>query len=124
MKKPVKRPAKKAEMTEKEKQDQFQEEIRRVKIPRNTEVLGRIEQRLGASRLKVRCMDGNTRVCSVPGKLKRRLWLREGDIVLVEPWEFGGDEKGNVIFKYKPTQVGWLKKKGYLDKLEDLDESF
>ena len=36
--------------------------------------------------------------------------------------EFDGDEKGDIVFKYKPNQVMWLKKNGYLDKLQDLDE--
>ena len=54
--------------------------------------------------------------------MKRFLWVREGDIVLVEPWELGGDEKGDLIFKYKRNQVEFLRKKGYLRGLEDMDE--
>ena len=99
-----------------------EEQIARVRLPKENEVLGILQQRLGASRNKVRCFDGKTRVCRIPGKLKRRLWVRENDIVLVEPWEFGGDEKGDVIFKYKPIQVNFLKRKGYLDQLDDVNE--
>ena len=84
-------------------------------MPREKEVLGILEQRLGASRNRVRCFDGRSRICRIPGKLKRRLWVRENDIVLVEPWEFGGDDKGDIIFKYKPIQINVLKKKGFLD---------
>ena len=112
----------KANKEKQAKDEHIQEEIRRVKLPRGNQSIGVLEQRLGASRLRVRCMDGKTRVCRVPGRLKRRLWLREGDIVLVEPWEFGGDGKGDIIFKYRPTQVGWLRKRGYLDKLDEFDE--
>lgn len=67
--------------------------------------------------MMVRCMDGKTRVCRIPGRLKRKLWVREGDVLLIEPWELGGDEKGDVIFKYKPLQVEVLKKKGVLKEL-------
>ena len=102
--------------------DAVQQEIRRTKLPQGGQTLGLLEQRLGASRCKVRCLDGKTRVCRIPGRLKRKLWVRENDIVLVDPWEFGGDEKGDIIFKYRKTQVGWLKKKGYLDKLEEFEE--
>ncbi|MCF7872227.1 translation initiation factor eIF-1A [Candidatus Woesearchaeota archaeon] len=98
------------------------EEIERVRLPRGDEVLGVLDSRLGASRCDVRCMDGKTRNCRIPGRLKRRLWVREGDIVLVQPWEFGGDEKGDIIFKYRPSQVSWLQKKGYLDNINDLDD--
>ena len=99
-----------------------EEEIRRVKIPKGNQVLGVLDQRLGASRMRVKCLDKKTRICRIPGKLKRRLWVREGDIVLVQPWEFGGNEKGDIIFKYKHTQVAWLKRKGYLKKLEEFEE--
>jgi translation initiation factor 1A len=99
-----------------------EEEIRRVKIPKGKQVLGILDQRLGASRMRVKCLDKKTRICRIPGKLKRRLWVREGDIVLVEPWEYGGEEKGDIIFKYKHTQVAWLKRKGYLKKLDEFEE--
>ncbi|MFH1506691.1 MAG: translation initiation factor eIF-1A [archaeon] len=111
-----------AEKAEKERQDQIAEEIRRVKMPRGNQTLGILEKRLGASRCLVRCLDGKTRNCRIPGRLKRRLWVRENDVVLVEPWEFGGDEKGDIIFKYRPTQVHWLKKQGHLKQLEETDE--
>ena len=99
-----------------------EEEIARVKLPRDNQVLGILEQRLGGSRCMVRCLDGNTRNCRIPGRLKRKLWVREGDLVLVEPWEFEGDRKGDIIFKYRPIQVQFLRGQGYLSKLESMDE--
>ncbi len=107
---------------EQARQEAIQQEISRVKLPRNNQVFGILEQRLGGSRNRVRCLDGKTRICRIPGRLKRRLWVREGDLLLVEPWEHGGDEKGDIIFKYRPTQVNFLKKKGYLDKLDEFNE--
>lgn len=97
-------------------------EIGRVKLPRGKQTFGILEQRLGGSRMRVRCLDGKLRICRVPGRLKKKLWVREGDVLLIEPWELGGDEKGDVIFKYKPNQVSWLKKKGYLKELESFEE--
>ncbi len=93
-------------------------EIRRTKLPQGSEVLGILDQRLGASRVRVRCLDGKTRICRVPGRLKRKLWVREGDVLLVKLWEFGGESKGDIIFKYKPSQVGFLRRKGYLKDIE------
>jgi translation initiation factor 1A len=101
---------------------QGESEVVRVKLPRDNEVLGILNRRLGGSRCEVRCLDGKTRICRIPGRLKRKLWVREGDLVLVEPWEFGGNEKGDIIYKYRNIQVDWLKKNGYLDKLQELDE--
>ncbi len=99
-----------------------EQQVLRVKLPRGKETLGIIEQRLGGSRMTVRCLDGKKRVCRVPGRLKKRLWLREGDVILVEPWEFGGNEKGDVIHKYRINEVDWLKKKGYLEEQEEFQE--
>ena len=48
--------------------------------------------------------------------------VREGDLVIVEPWEFQGDEKGDVILKYRRNQVDYLKKKGYLRMLDEFEE--
>jgi len=58
----------------------------RVKTPGQNQILGIIEERLGNRRSKVRCSDGNIRICRIPGRVRRRMWTREGDIVLVEPW--------------------------------------
>jgi len=99
-----------------------QMEIRRIKMPQKGQVFGILEQRLGGSRNKVRCLDGKTRICRIPGRLKRGLWVREGDLLLVEPWEHSGDEKGDIIFKYRPTQVDYLRKKGVLTSLDEFEE--
>jgi translation initiation factor 1A len=88
--------------------------FQRAKLPRGREVIGIIEQRLGGNKMLVNCLDGKTRNSRVPGRLKRDLWLRPGDVVIVEPWELDS-EKADVIFKYRPNQIAWLKKNGYLE---------
>lgn len=108
---------KKAILSKKEQEEREQEEIRRTRMPREGQIIGMCEQRVGGSRMKVRCMDGKNRICRIPGRLKRRLWVREGDILLIEPWEFGGDEKGDVVFKYRPLQVKVLKRRGLLKEM-------
>jgi translation initiation factor 1A len=110
---------KKEQLTEEQRQ---QQEISRIKLPRGLQTLGVLEQRHGGSRMRVRCLDGKTRICRIPGRLKRRLWVRENDILIVEPWEYSGDDKGDILYKYTPTQVVFLKNKGYLRKLEEADE--
>ena len=97
-----------------------EEPVFRVRTPRGNEVLGVVEQRSGGIRMIIRCFDGKTRNCRVPGRLKRSLWLREGNIVLVQPWEFESDQKGDVIFKYYPNQVEWLRRNGFLKDIEDI----
>jgi len=102
---------------EQAKREQEEFEIRRIRLPRGRQTFGLLEQRVGGSRARVRCLDGKTRICRIPGRLKRRLWLRPGDVVIIEPWELD-DKRGDVLFKYRPNEVTWLKKNGYLEKEE------
>ncbi len=97
-------------------EEQKNEKIR-VKLPKNKEIIGIIEQRLGGNKMKISCLDGKSRICRVPGRLRRRLWLRMNDVVIIEPWELD-NSKGDVLFKYKPNQIQWLRKNGYLEKEE------
>ena len=89
----------------------------RVRLPRENQLIGILEQRLGAGRMLIKCMDSKSRNCRVKGNLRKRLWLREGDIVLIQLWELDKN-RGDVIFKYNPTQVHWLKIKGHLKTTE------
>ncbi len=98
------------------------QEFIRVKTPRGKESLGVVEQRLGASRMSIKCFDGKIRICRIPGRLKRKLWVREGDIVLVEPWELGGDKKGDIIYKYRKNQVQWLQNHGFMKSVQESNE--
>jgi len=89
-------------------------EIVRVRLPRGRQFLGEVEQLLGDRRMSVKCTDGNTRLCRIPGKVRRRIWIKEGNIVLVEPWSVQSNEKGDVLWRYTPQQASWLERSGYL----------
>ena len=86
----------------------------RIPLPKGKEVIGIIEQRFGGNKMNVLCTDGKTRNCRVPGRLKRRLWLRPEDVVIIEPWELD-DSKGDILLKYTPHQAKLLRQKGYLE---------
>ena len=66
-------------------------------LPTGTDVLGIAEKPLGFERFLVKCQDGYQRLCRIRGKMKRRAWVRQGDIVLVSPWDFQFEEKGDII---------------------------
>ena len=90
------------------------QKIAKARLPKDNEIMGIVEQRLGGNKMMVNCFDGKTRNCRVPGRLRRKLWLRPNDVVIIEPWELD-ENKGDVIFKYRPNQVRWLKKNNYLE---------
>jgi len=91
-----------------------EEQIQRVRMPKGREVFGVVESLLGANKLRVRCQDNKIRVCRIPGRLKKKVWMRENDVILVEPWEIQGDKNGDAIWKFTPTQAEWLRRRGIL----------
>ncbi|RLE82328.1 MAG: translation initiation factor eIF-1A [Thermoprotei archaeon] len=99
------------------------EEKREAPLPTGEDqVLGVIVQMLGYDRVKVRCSDGYTRLCRIPGKMKKRVWLRLGDIVLVGIWDFQPKERGDILYRYARDEVKELEKKGLLKWLEEEEE--
>lgn len=98
-----------------------QPEFVRVRLPRkkDREIFGIADQLLGASRIKVMCADGKSRMGRIPGKIKKRMWIREGDLVIVQPWEFQ-DEKANIMYRYTKTQAMYLSRKKMLPKSIDV----
>jgi translation initiation factor 1A len=94
--------------------NESQEEITRVRLPRNRETIGEIEELLGASRFRIACQDGRTRICRIPGKFRRRRRIMAGDLVIVKPWDIEPNEKGDIVWMYTRTQANWLRSKGHL----------
>ena len=68
---------------------------------------------LGNGRIEAYCMDGVKRMCTIRGSLKNRVWINNGDIVLVGLRDFGED-KGDVILKYYDEESKELKELGEL----------
>lgn len=97
-----------------------QEAGTRVRLPnkKKKELVGIVIQRLGGNRMEIKTTDGKTRNCRVPGRFKRRFWLRQGDVVIIVPWEHD-DSKGDIIFQYKKGLVNQLKKHGLLQNISN-----
>jgi translation initiation factor 1A len=68
---------------------------------------------LGQGRLEAYCMDGKTRQCHIRGKMRKKVWVGNGDIILVSLREYQ-DEKGDVILKYSADEARELKSIGEL----------
>ncbi|MBI4014483.1 MAG: translation initiation factor eIF-1A [Candidatus Aenigmarchaeota archaeon] len=91
----------------------MEEEVR-VRTPKSGEVPGVVEAMLGANKLRVRCQDGKVRMGRIPGKLRKRVWIRMGDVVLLKPWDIQGETHGDVVWRYTLTEANALKRKGFL----------
>jgi translation initiation factor 1A len=93
----------------------------RVPLPNRkvNEMFAIADQILGGRRVRSVCEDGQTRLARIPGKMRRRQWVREGDLITLQPWEFQ-DEKANVCMRYTKTQSLYLSRKGVLPEIVDV----
>ena len=82
-----------------------EEAIENMVLPTANDVLGTAVQLMGYDRIMVKCQDGKQRLCRIRGKLKRRVWIRVGDIVLVSPWDFQSDTRGDIFWRYRKNQT-------------------
>ena len=98
-----------------------EEEITRVPLPNKNkgEMFAIVDKILGGSRMMVMCEDGKSRMARIPGKIKRRMWIREGDLIVIRPWEFQ-DEKADVIYRYTRNQAAYLSRNNKLPELLDV----
>ena len=93
----------------------------RVPLPKRkvNEMFAIADQILGGRRVRAVCEDGESRLARIPGKMRRRQWVREGDLIVIQPWDFQ-DEKANVCMRYTKTQSLYLSRKGVLPEIVDL----
>ncbi len=91
------------------------EEVGRLPLPRRDrgEVFGIASQLLGAARIRVMCEDGNSRMGRITGKMKKKMWIREGDLLVLRPWGFQ-EGKADILFRYSRTQAQYLARRNLL----------
>ncbi len=87
--------------------------LKELVLPQAGELLGRVLKISGGNQVVVNCVDGVTRLCRIRGKMKRRMWIRERDIVLVSPWDFD-NKRADIIWRYIKDHADWLENNGYM----------
>jgi translation initiation factor 1A len=83
-------------------------EKRAGKLPKGDNQFAVIREFSGGSRFVALCQDGNNRMIRIPGKLKRRMWCRVNDLILIKPWIVQGDIKADLVYRYLPAERNWL----------------
>ena len=91
-----------------------EQELNTLVLPSPNDVLGVAVKLLGFDRVLVKCQDGHERLCRIRGKMKRRVWIREGDVVLVSPWDFQSDKRGDLIWRYTRAQAEQLRREHHI----------
>ena len=87
--------------------------LKEMVIPQQGEMLGRVIKLVGGDNIIVKCTDGKVRTCRIRGKIKRRMWIRDNDLVLVAPWDFQSD-KADIVWRYISANADKLEQEGHL----------
>ena len=93
-------------------------ERRAGKLPSGNMQFAIIREFNGGSRFTALCEDGKNRMVRIPGKLKRRMWCRVNDLILIKPWVVQSDRKSDLVYRYLPAERNWLYKRNMVP--EDL----
>ena len=97
----------------------------RVPLPNRkvNEMFAIADQILGGRRVHAVCEDGESRLARIPGKMRRRQWVREGDLMVIQPWDIVLNSAlslvyylriGLVMFSEAPESERKLKRTGSL----------
>ncbi|MCI4366698.1 MAG: translation initiation factor eIF-1A [Thermoplasmata archaeon] len=97
------------------------EEVGRLPLPRRErgEIFGVASQLLGAARIRVMCEDSVSRMGRITGKMKKKMWIREGDLLIIRPWGFQ-EGKADILFRYSRTQSTYLARRNQLPSSIDI----
>ena len=93
-------------------------ERRAGKFPSGDQQYAVVREMSGGSRMVALCEDGKNRMVRIPGKLKRRMWCRVNDLILIKPWVVQSDRKSDLVYRYLPAERNWLYKRNMVP--EDL----
>jgi len=81
-----------------------------------------VAKMLGNGRLEAMCFDGTKRLCHIRGKLRKKIWINQGDIILVGLRDYQ-DAKADVILKYNADEARNLKSYGEIPESAKINEA-
>ncbi|MFX0030762.1 MAG: translation initiation factor eIF-1A [Candidatus Hermodarchaeota archaeon] len=102
--------------------------ITRVKFPSKKlgEMFAIVVDILGGDRMRVFCEDGQHRIGRIRGKIKKRVWIRRGDLVIVNPWEWATETqdklgKCEISWRYTRAEISWLERNNKVPEILDIN---
>ncbi len=103
--------------------------VTRVKFPnrRLGEMFGRVVGIFGNDRMEIFCEDGKHRIGRIRGKIKKRVWIRLTDLVVVNPWDWEtpvSDKMGKceISWRYLRHEVSWLDRNRRIPEILDINK--
>jgi len=105
-----------------------EEGVTRVKFPsrRKGEMFARVIDIYGNDRMRVFCEDGKHRIGRIRGKIKKRVWIRKGDLVIVNPWDWESEiedklGKAEITWRYRKNEISWLNRNRKIPDILDIN---
>ena len=89
------------------------EEKRELIFKEDGQEYAQVLRMLGNGRLEAQCIDRAKRLCHIRGKMRKKVWVNTGDIILLGLRDFQ-DQKADVILKYTAEEARSLKAYGEL----------
>ena len=86
--------------------------VGKLKLPTKNEQFAVVREMSGGSRMIALCEDGHMRMVRIPGKFKKRMWVRANDLIIIKPWPVQEDSRADMVYRYKPTQRNRVLRRG------------
>eukprot|EP01136_Pigoraptor_vietnamica_P035605 Opistho-1_new@101087 len=102
--------------------NEHDQEKRELVFKEDGQEYAQVTKMLGNGRLEAQCFDGERRLCHIRGKLRKKVWINQGDIILVGLRDYQ-DEKADVILKYSADEARNLKAYGELPENAKINET-
>lgn len=99
--------------------DEYKKELT---IKETDQEYAQITKALGNGRMEAYCFDGVTRLCHIRGKMKKKVWMNVGDLILIGLRTYQ-DGKADIIGKYSAEEGRKLKLLGELPDNAVIKES-
>ncbi|EME28822.1 Eukaryotic translation initiation factor 1A [Galdieria sulphuraria] len=98
-----------------------EEEKRELVMKEEGQEYAQVTRMLGNGRCEALCFDGTRRLCHIRGKMRKKVWINSGDIVLIGLRDYQ-DEKADIILKYNPDEARALKAQGEIPDTTKINE--
>ncbi len=90
--------------------------FRKARLPTRNEQFAVVMEMSGGSRMKALCEDGKMRMIRIGGRFKKRMWVREKDLIIIKPWVVQSDTKADLVYRYLPTERKWILNRDIIPK--------
>jgi translation initiation factor 1A len=95
--------------------------LKELLLPQQIELPGQVVKAIGGDNIIVKCPVGKVMTCRIRGKIKRRIWIRENDLVFVTPWNFQSG-RVDIIWWYIAAHADKLEQDNYPNDLRQMSD--